>query len=397
MSDEEEEKEHFFRIKPPPNEPTSFFSCAPRTLVDSCANKKDEHLLIDVSDIDDDENNTQNKDEQSTIQNTTYNYVKNSFPLDHESTFQIHKPHSNDFQTQKETETELSYESFLLDIKTQLSDLDDKLKIAKNECTQQNQIKLSADIHYLREMMNCIKTNIKTTQIKNNDIKKKLDILSIPPNYADSMSRLTKNSKKKQQYVFDQIEALCHIIENCSNENFKECASSTLADKTRELQQVLDQKENLLAELSLLRDQFAKQEDFVIQQIYQQNKRNMKRKLIRQYYEDMQTISLSSFHSETKYIQPSLPHPPQSTFGTTCLPPIARNKGSSIKPHFSLGLSPRRSIRGIGMSLASSHGEGAKTARTHSYFRMKHLVSLKPLDHNSFLQENEEEDTQFLI
>ena len=405
--EEEEESQQLYKVKPPSSlSPGQFFSFAPRTLGKQINPQENVHELLSDDDSDSNKENDSFDDipppvlrdsiETQTPQNE-YIFQNNDYDQKKEENFVF-----NDEQPE-------DYESQLIDIKMTLSDLNDKINSLKNECSTQNQTKLNADISYLRQMMKSIRANVDTQNMHINDMKYELETLVVPPQYDESLSRLRNMKNVQEQCVYTQIESMCKMLDKCEDEKFKEDASLLLARKTSELQKVMDEKTTLINQLSVLQDQFLKQDQFINEQKYKQDKRLMKKRLIKQYYKDMQNIQISALEVERKesnnlqhfnhFVLPhnsvtQSNHEIHQSYSSSILPPISSNKQQTNQFKQYTPVRPvMRPLRSFGMSLASSHADGNRTARTHSFFRMRQPKKLEPISNDFFNESNSDSDS----
>ena len=408
--EEEEENQTYFPVKPPSSlSPNHFYSFAPRTIFNQQnQNENNTHELLSDDDSDSLKSNLSFDDiPPPVIRNSIETQTKQN-----ESIFEI-----QDFNKTKEEEEEeeeiLSnenqmddYESNLIQIKMVLSDLNDKIASIKNECTIQNQTKLNADISYLRQMMKSIHANVDTQNMQINDMKKTLENYVIPHQDNNFLSKIRDFKNKEEQYINYQIEIMCTILNKCVDEKFKEEASSILANKTNELEKLMDEKETLLNELSMLEDQFLKQDQFINDQKYKQDKKLLKARLVKQYYKDMKNIQLSALEDEKKnsiinqqtnhnhFISPpnrfsQTNHNIKQNLSSPILPPLASYKQQTNQvKQFSPVKPIMRPLKNLGPNLSLI--EGNRSARTHSFFRLKETKQNELI---SKIQQNDDSDS----
>ena len=223
------------------------------------------HKNEDSFTLDDDD-----EDYATAVQNSEEKRNDDEFNYDKDDDNFVFEKNEEEYKTEEEKKAELNRLSSQLNV---------QLKEKQQQITRHNQIKLYADITYQHSQIKFLKDMVAKELGLVNDCTKNIKKLNRPDEYSQKAHQMHKYEVETRTHIFEQIEAMCSILSQCPDENFKEKASSILANKSDELQKVQEEREALESEIHTLEEQFMAQNDFITNQLFKRDKTKAKMEL----------------------------------------------------------------------------------------------------------------------
>lgn len=238
-------------------------------------------------------------------------------------------------EEENDEEERYSEEARKIALRRSVNELNSELKELQKKVSKQAQTKLFADINFQKWKINFLNENIKKELGSVNACTQEIDGMKRPDEYPQKMHKMRKEEVQRRSFIFEQIEAMCSILSQCPDENFKEQASLILANKSDELQKIQEEREELESEIRTLEEQFLAQNDFITNQLYIRDKTKAKEQLKKIYNNSASTIKSLSYDTNEidslNPIQRNIPSPivsnnpfkPKSLLKPkVCIPPL---------------------------------------------------------------------------
>ena len=287
--------------------------------------KNEDSFTLDDDDDEDYATVVQNTEEKTNFDN--YDYDKE----DENDNF-IFEKNEEEYRTEEEKKAELN---------RILSQLNVQLKEKQQEITRHNQIKLYAGISYQHAQIKFLKDMVAKELGLVNDCSKNLNNLNRPDEYSQKAHQMHKYEVETRTHIFEQIEAMCNILSQCPDENFKEKASSLLANKSDELQKVQEEREALESEIHTLEEQFLAQNDFITNQLFKRDKTKAKMELKNIYTNALNNPKPLAYNEKDALYLDNLAPVQKNTYSqASSINPFGRQGKGLLKPKINSIISP---------------------------------------------------------
>lgn len=228
----------------------------------------------------------------SPKKNESHEFFSDDSESDLDYRFELNEPPLQDEGTSTENSQNSSFESSnpLLNLRREYASLLETIKQQKIKFSSQNQTKLNADIKYLRDSIYYMNTSINHLASQASLNQGIIDQMKQPQDYSIKCNEISKHEVKLFTLSYEQIDLLRNAISFSTDKSFADNVNTVLSEKEEELQKLQGMKEDLMAEITDLKEKFIAQSEFINKQKFKQETAKFNDIILKNYRENLQNI-----------------------------------------------------------------------------------------------------------